>query len=169
MIGLPTSRMCPRSVCLLLALGVGCIQPAPGETRRESASLTQSPGDDAALGAELLVARDLLRRAATGQVIVDPMYAAPRQAPPSATGEARPHARTQALRDSLGAGRLPGDVLVIRLSKPELTANGARITATIDFPSAAQPGRRGYETVEYTLEGSAGAWTIRSRNQLGIS
>ena len=154
---------------LLLMLSVGCVQRAPEASPRDLASSAQASEHDRALRAELLVARDLLRRASTGQVIVDSMYATPGQAPPSRTREMRAPTRTQSLRDSLNVYRVPGQALVLRLSKPESDDNGVRITGTIEFPSARQPGGRGYETVEYTLEGGAPMWTIKRRVQLGIT
>ena len=153
-------------VALLLTLG--CAQETADTTKGAPVSGAEQSSDDEALHAELLVARDLLRRASTGAVTIDSMYAAPGEAPPSATGEVRPPTRTRNLRDSLNVNREQGEAFLVRLSKPVFDNDSVRITATVDFPSA-QPGRRGYETVEYTLEGAAPAWTIRRRVQLGIS
>ena len=154
---------------LLLVLILGCAQSASEATNRVAASGAEPFEGDGALRAELLVARDLLQRGSTGLVIIDSMYAMPGQAPGSPTQEMRPAGRTRSLRDSLNVRRAPGEAFIVRLSKPELRDERVRITATIDFPSQRQPGGRGYETVEYTLEGGSPAWTIRSRVQLGIT
>ena len=155
-------------VGLLLTLSVGCAKVAPETTHRGLVPGVQL-SEDRTLQAELRVARELLQQAATGEVIVDSMYAIPGQAPGSPSEEMRPASRTQMLRDSLNVNRGSGQAVILRLSKPELVDNWVRITATIDYPMAAQPGRRGYHTVEYTLEGGAPAWTIRTRVQLGVT
>lgn len=155
-------------VSALFTLSIACAQHAPEATRSGPVPNAQLRGDARALQAELLVARDLLRRASAGQVIVDSMYATPGQAPPSRTLEVRTPSRTQSLRDSLNVDRGPGGAFVIRLSKPEFDDTRVRITGTIDFP-ARQPGGYGYETVDYTLEGGGPVWTIRTRVQLGIT
>ena len=156
-------------VSVTLMLTIGCAQQAADTPKDARVSSVATSADDRALRAELLVARDLLQRASTGLVNIDSMYAAPGEAPPSSTGEMRPPSRTRSLSDSLNANRAQGDVFVVRLSEPVFDEDSVRITATIDFPSVRQPGRRGYETVDYTLEGGASAWTIRTRVQLGIS
>jgi hypothetical protein len=150
-------------------LTLGCAQQPSDGTGDAPISSAERSSDDRALQAELLVARDLLQRSSTGPVTIDSNYAAPGQAPPFTTGEIRPPGRTRSLHDSLGLDQASADMFIIRLSEPAFDADSARITATIDFPSARQPGGRGYETVEYTLEGGAQAWTIRRRVQLGIT
>lgn len=157
-------------VSCLLALSVGCARSAPEVTHRDMMPRAQLLEHDRAVRAELLVARDLLRRrASSGQVTVDSTYAAPGHAPGFPTSEMRPPSRTQSLRDSLRLEPSAGENILIRLSKPEIDGNRVRITGTIEFPSAAQPGGKGYETVEYTLEDGAPAWKIRTRVQLGIT
>ena len=156
-------------VGLLLTFCVGCDQHTPEGKEQATLSGAEPNTDEQALRAEVLVARDLLQRTSTGRVIIDSMYAVAGQAPPSASNEMRPPGRTRSLHDSLNVNRTRDEEFVLRLSKPLFDHDSVRITATIDFPSPRQPSGRGYETVEYTLEGGGSARKIRRRVQLGIT
>lgn len=145
---------------VLLASGPlgAAVQPAPAVP------------EAAVLQIEIAAARDLLRGHAGYRVIVDARFAEPEQAPPALTKELRTAARTAALADSLARGRpVHGATAIVRLSRPRLRGDTADVSATVDFPSAHAPGRRGYETVRYRLERGPGGWRVRQRTQLGIS
>ena len=146
--------------------GAGCVAGS-SDTNRQMASV-QSSGATAEFQTELVVARDILRTYARHRVLVDSMFAIPEQAPGAASNEIRPHTRTQALSDSVADN--PGArTVVLRLSKPRISDAVARITVTVDFPDERQPGRRGYETVDYTLDRRGQSWQVRTRVQLGIT
>jgi hypothetical protein len=133
---------------------------------------TAAPSQEAlVLTAELVVARDILRGYRQFGVVVDSLFAVPEQAPGSSSAELRPPARAAALRDSLryDSGSMERGTLVLHLSKPRIVDGVARITATVAYPSERARGRRGYETVDYTLDLDGGSWAIRTRVQLGIS
>ena len=147
--------------------GAGCVAGSSDTNRRMAP--VQSSGANAELQTELVVARDILRTYARHRVLVDSMFAIPEQAPGAASSEMRPHTRTQALSDSVAD--IPGlaRAVVLRLSKPRISGTVARITVTVDFPDERQPGLRGYETVDYTLESRGQSWQVRTRVQLGIT
>ena len=154
---------------LLLIMTSGCAQEGPESTQVLPAASSQVSDDDRILQAELVVARDLLRQAPSGGVLVDSMYAVAGQAPGPPSPEMRPASRTRLLSDSLAVTRRSGQAIVLRLSKPESSSDRVRITATIDYPMDWQSSGRGYETVEYSLEHRGGTWTIRTRVQLGVT
>ena len=97
------------------------------------------------------------------------MFAIPEQAPGTASREMRPPKRTRALSDSIADNPELAPAVILRLSKPRISGGVARITVTVDFPDERQPGRRGYETVDYTLDSRGKSWQVRTRVQLGIT
>ena len=151
----------------LVVSGAGCV-PSSSATNRQMAPVLSS-GATAEFQTELVVARDILRSYARHRVLVDSMFAIPEQAPGSASSEMRPHTRTQALSDSVADNPGLARAVVLRLSKPRISGRVARITVTVDFPDERQPGRRGYETVDYTLDSRGESWQVRARVQLGIT
>ena len=152
---------------LLSVSGVGCVAGSSGTNRQMPP--VQSSAAIAEFQTELVVARDILRTYARHRVLVDSMFAIPEQAPGAASTEMRPHTRTQALSDSMADNLGLARAVVIRLSKPRISGGVARITVTVDFPDERQPGRRGYETVDYTLDSRGQSWQVRTRVQLGIT
>ena len=154
---------------LLLGLcGLGCVADTPDKA--PGGAIAEFSEDTLALKAEVVVARDIMQAYAKYGVLVDSVFAVAEAAPGYPSAEARPSARTVALRDSLGAsaGMKPSNS-VLRLSKPRIAGGVARVTVTVDFPSASEPGGKGYETVDYTLERTGTSWTVRTRVQLGIT
>jgi hypothetical protein len=161
------SRNAVVAVLLVLA-GVGC-GPRSSDHLEEVAT-SERASESSILQAEVFVARDMLGRYAKQAVVVDSVFAVAEQAPGAPSGEVRPRSRTEALLDSLASpDRNTGPPLVLRLSKPRIAGTVARITVTIDFPDNRQPGGRGYETVDYTLDSTGGAWRLGTRVQLGIT
>jgi hypothetical protein len=158
----------PGLIGLLLALsGPSCV-PASSHMIPQTAPV-QTSGATAEFQTELVVARDILRTYARHRVLVDSMFAIPDRAPGSASREMRPPGRTRALTDSIADNPELAQAVVLRLSKPRISGGVARITATVDFPDKRQPGRRGYETVDYTLDSRGESWQVRTRVQLGIT
>jgi hypothetical protein len=158
----------PGLMGLLIALIAPSCVPGSSGTNRQMAPV-QSSGATAEFQTELVVARDILRTYAQHRVLVDSMFSIPEQAPGTASREMRPHRRTRALSDSIADNPGLARAVVLRLSKPRISGGVARITATVDFPDQRQPGRRGYETVDYTLEGHGESWQVSTRVQLGIT
>ena len=152
---------------LLVVSGSSCVPRSP-DTNRQMAPV-QTSGATAEFQTELVVARDILRTYARHRVLVDSMFAIPEQAPGTPSREMRPHRRTRALSDSIADNRELARAVVLRLSKPRISGKAARITVTVDFPDKRQPGRRGYETVDYTLDSRGESWQVRTRVQLGIT
>ena len=153
---------------LLVSTGAGCV-PGSSDTNLSNGDIAQSSVAVAALQAELVVARDILRRYARYRVVIDSMFAVPGQAPGFASNEVRPRARTRALSDSLADNPGSAQTVVLRLSRPLISGGVARITITVDFPGNREPRRRGYETVDYTLDSRGASWQVRTRVQLGIT
>jgi hypothetical protein len=153
---------------LLVLSGAGCA-PDSSDTSPPNDAFAQSSGATAELQTELVVARDILRNYAKHRVVVDSIFAVPEQAPGAASNEVRPHMRTQALNDSVADNPDSARTVFLRLSRPRINGGVARITATVDFPNDREPGRRGYETVEYTLASLGASWQVRTRIQLGIT
>jgi len=154
-------------VLLVAVSAIGCDADSPGHSGE--IAIAQHAADQMELQAEILVARDLLRGYATQPVVVDSLFAVAEQAPGAPSGELRPRPRTEALRHSLARRESVGPPVILRLSKPRIAGAVARLTVTIDFPDEREPGRRGYETVDYTLERTGSTWRIGTRLQLGIS
>jgi hypothetical protein len=156
---------------VVLALsGAGCVARSSNAIPPAVTGAERSE-DALALNAEVVVARDILRGYRQYGVVVDSIFAVAEQAPGSPSADVRPHIRAEALRTLLGSNsdsRAPNTV-ILHLSKPRITDGVARITATVVFPDNRSPGRRGYETVDYTLHADGGSWAVRTRVQLGIT
>ena len=138
---------------------------------------------------ETVAAKAILRyRYTTGPLGISPEYSQSGTAPGGAVGSLRADAGNRALAAAIGAARvirfsearlcregpcgLAEITALVTLSKPEMSASRATITATIlqnqpDWYKGRQ--RLNYETWRYTLLLGAGGWTIVEQEQLGIS
>ena len=154
---------------LLAVLGSGCTSD-PGEHTSGHAPVAQAQADSASLQAEIVAAQDILRAYTSHRIVVDSVFAVAEEAPGGITAEVRPSHRTRALQATLeGSPRRAADTVVLRLSRPNLEHGVAAITVTVEFPDPDAPGSRGYETIQYMLDGRGPRWRILTRQQLGIT
>jgi hypothetical protein len=149
----------PRILLGILLIGeAGCFRAAV------------SPSNPA-LEVELVATRTILRSYNPAVLRVDSVYAQAGHAPPSMTDGVRPAGRQRALNDLLQRDieRVGGDTLRVRASEPMINGRTATISVTIDGTLAR--GRPGafYETVSFVLAHDGEQWTVRERNQLGIT
>jgi hypothetical protein len=126
----------------------------------------QSAGD--LLQIEIAAARRALTgNIARNMIVVDSMYARPGVAPGNPTSNARPQARTQALREAVSVPstytRPYGQTLLL-LSAPSVSGDAASVTTTTF--RVAQSGRRTSETLQITLRRQGNQWVVAKAEPL---
>jgi hypothetical protein len=138
-----------------------------------AAGCTKRPAADAAapLAVELAAARSVLASYRPGAITVDPEYAPPQQAPPSASGKYRPDHRQRAVTEALRTATQEGggDTLRVRASEPVIEGRSAAISVTVDGSLASGHPGAFYETIQFELQRTDRGWSVHKREQLGIS